>query len=101
MSNGYEYEVPLPTSPIPSSPPPEDQRNGIPPNHRAIERERSAPQTRIPGPTPRQSSEPAQSQKPTTGPYRGGFETPALSASTSSASAPTTGRAQSSSRSQS
>jgi hypothetical protein len=95
MSNGYDYDEILSSLPMLPSSSPEGQRSITPTNNRSVERERSIPQTRIPGPAPRQSSEPAQTQKSAQGPHRDGSEPHALSASTSSASATTTGRAQS------
>lgn len=94
MSNSYDDGVSPSTLPMPS-PPPEEPRSITPTNNRSLERERNAPQTRIPGPTPRQSSEPAQAPQPTQGPHRGGSEPPTFSAPTSSTSTATPGRTQS------
>lgn len=78
---------------------PEDIRSVTPTNNRSLERERNAPQTRIPAPVPRQSSEPPQSQTqtPTPSSYRVGSEPPASPPSpNSSTSVNAVGRAQAS-----
>jgi hypothetical protein len=95
----YDYVVPSPILPVPSSSP-DDHRSVTPTNNQSIERERNAPQTRIPGPAPRQSSELPRTQTPAEEPHRSGSEPAPLPSSSSSATANAPGRAQSS-RSQS
>lgn len=76
--NGYSS-----TSTPPPMSSPDDHRSVTPTNNRSIERERDAPPTRIPGPTPRQSSEPAPQATPTKGSYRGASEPPEVPSSSS------------------
>jgi hypothetical protein len=94
MNYSYDYVVPSPKLPMPSLPP-DDPRSVTPTNNPLLERERNAPQTRIPGPAPRQSSERPRTQAPVQGPQRDGSEPAPLPSSSSSATANTSGRAQS------
>ncbi|KAF7972032.1 hypothetical protein HWV62_19253 [Athelia sp. TMB] len=61
----------------------DDARSVTPTNHPSIERERSAPQTRIPGP-----AVPSPQGTPTQAAYRGGSESPAVSSSSSPPTSP-------------
>jgi len=99
MNYSHDYVVASPILPMPSSSP-DDHRSVTPTNNQSIERERNAPQTRIPGPAPRQSSEPPRTQTPAGEPHISGSEPAPLPSSSSSATANASGRAQSS-RSQS
>lgn len=66
-------------------------RGTTPSIKQSLERERNAPETRIPGPAPRQLSEPPLSQIPTQSLHRGGSEPPPFPSSSSS-SASVSGR---------
>jgi hypothetical protein len=88
-SNSYTDYGPKSANGLSSSTPSvlSDHRSTAASIKQSLERERNAPQTRIPGPAPRQSSEPPQSQMPTQLLNRGGSEPPQFPSSSSSVSA--------------